>query len=174
MGKIVILRIDPQVAKVEAKLVVFKLGCQLKVLESEVVQRGAQKSQNNSKKRQRSLLIMLLERNILMFKVGLEMSLLRTHSGKLQNEDKDVSTIKQLIESNSRPDTTVMSFESSTVKALWSQRQKLVVENDLLYRKWDDEKGTTLQAIVPLSERRKILSYSHDHPTAGHLRIREP
>ena len=92
---------------------------------------------------------------------------------QLQKEDKDVSTIKQLIESNSRPDTTVMSFKSSTVKALWSQRQKLVVENDLLYRKWDDEKGTILQAIVPLSERRKVLSYSHDHPTAGHLGIRK-
>ena len=83
---------------------------------------------------------------------------------QLQKEDKDVSSIKQLIESNSRPDTTAMSFKSSTMKALWSQRQKLVVENDLLYRKWDDEKGTTLQAIVPLSERRKVLSYSHDHP----------
>ena len=76
---------------------------------------------------------------------------------QLQKEDKDVSTIKQLIESNSRPETSAMSFESSTVKALWSQRQKLVVENDLLCRKWDDEKGTTLQAIVPLSERRKVL-----------------
>ena len=93
--------------------------------------------------------------------------------GELQQNDKDVSTIKQLIESNSRPDTTAMSFESSTVKALWSQRQKLVAENDILYRKWDDEKGTTLQAIVPLSERRKVLSYSHDHPTAGHLGIRK-
>ena len=92
---------------------------------------------------------------------------------QLQKEDKDVSTIKQLIESNSRPDTSVMSFKSSTVKALWSQRQKLVVENDPLYRKWDDEKGTTLQAIVPLSERRKVLSYSYDHPTAGHLGIRK-
>ena len=92
---------------------------------------------------------------------------------QLQQEDKDVTTIKQLIESNSRSDTSAMSFESSTVKALWSQRQKLVVENNLLYRKWDDEKGTSLQAIVPISERRKVLSYSHDHPTAGHLGIRK-
>ena len=51
--------------------------------------------------------------------------------------------------------------------------KKLVIENDLLYRKWDDEKGTTLQAIVPLCERRKVLSYSLDHPTAGHLGIRK-
>ena len=66
-----------------------------------------------------------------------------------------------------------MGFESSTVKALRSQRKKLVVENDLLNKKCDDEKGTTLQAIVPLSEQRKVLSYSHDHPTAGHLGTRK-
>ena len=36
-GKIVILRIDPQVDKVEAKLVVFNPGHQLKVLESKVI-----------------------------------------------------------------------------------------------------------------------------------------
>ena len=33
---------------------------------------------------------------------------------QLQKEDKDVSTIKQLIESNSRPDTTAMSFNSES------------------------------------------------------------
>ena len=30
---------------------------------------------------------------------------------ELQQNNKDVSTIKQLIESNNRPDTTAMSFE---------------------------------------------------------------
>ena len=66
-----------------------------------------------------------------------------------------------------------MSSESSTVKAFWSQRQTIAIENDILYRKWDDEKGTTLRAIVRLSERRKVLSYSHHRPTAGHLGIRK-
>ena len=59
------------------------------------------------------------------------------------------------------------------MKALWLQSQRLVIENLILHRKLDDEKGATLQVIVPLSKRRKVLSYSHDHPTAGHLGVRK-
>ena len=55
------------------------------------------------------------------------------------------------------------------LKSLWSQRALLEVKDDLLCRRWTDEEGSTLQAIVLLSERRHILNYSHDHKTAGHL-----
>ena len=66
-----------------------------------------------------------------------------------------------------------MSSQGLVVKALWAQRQMLDIENEILYRKWEDQKGTILQAIVPLSERRKVLSYCHDHQTAGHLGIKK-
>lgn len=92
---------------------------------------------------------------------------------ELQQSDKDISMVRKLMDNNRQPDTAVLSSASSTVKALWSQRQKLVIENDMMYRRWDDEKGVTLQAIVPLSERRKILSFCHDQPTSGHLGVRK-
>ena len=57
------------------------------------------------------------------------------------------------------------------LKSLWSQRALLEVKDDLLCRRWTDEEGSTLQAIVPFSERRHILNYSHDHKTAGHLGV---
>ena len=57
------------------------------------------------------------------------------------------------------------------LKSMWSQRALLEVKNDLLCRKWTDKEGSTLQAIVPFSERRRVLSYSHDHKTAGHLGV---
>ena len=44
---------------------------------------------------------------------------------QLQQKDKDVATVKQLIKGNNRPDANAMSAESSTVKALMSQRQKI-------------------------------------------------
>lgn len=81
--------------------------------------------------------------------------------------------VRKLMDNNRQPDTAVLSSASSTIKALWSQRQKLVIENDMMYRRWDNEKGVTLQAIVPLSERRKILSFCHDQPTSEHLRVRK-
>ena len=76
------------------------------------------------------------------------------------------------MDSRRQPETAVISSASSTVKALWSHGQKLVIENDMLYRKWDDKKGVTLQAIVPLSEQPKLLSLCHDHLTSGHLGVR--
>ena len=92
---------------------------------------------------------------------------------ELQQSDKEISTVTQWIKGDINPERSAMSSQGSVVKALWAQRQMLVIENEILYRKWEDQKGTILQAIVPLSERRKVLSYCHDHQTAGHLGIKK-
>ena len=92
---------------------------------------------------------------------------------ELQQSDKEISTVTQWIKGGINPERSVMSSQSSVVKALWAQRQMLDIENEILYRKWEDQKGTTLQAIVPLSERRKVLSYCHDLQSAGHLGIKK-
>ena len=63
---------------------------------------------------------------------------------ELQQSDKDISMVRKLKDNNRQPDTALLSFASSTVKALWSQRQKLVIENGMMYRRWIDEKGVTL------------------------------
>ena len=54
---------------------------------------------------------------------------------ELQQSDKDISTVRKLMDNKRQPDTAVLSSASSTVKALWSQRQKLVIENDIMYRR---------------------------------------
>lgn len=43
----------------------------------------------------------------------------------------------------------------------------------MLFRKLQNPNGEKLQTVVPMSERRKILHYCHDHITAGHLGIRK-
>ncbi len=92
---------------------------------------------------------------------------------ELQQNDEDISLVRKLMDSNEKPEAAVISSAGSTVKSLWSQRQHLVIENDILYRKWADAKGIAKQAIIPLSERRKVLSYCHDQATSGHLGIRK-
>ena len=54
---------------------------------------------------------------------------------ELHQSDKDISMVRKLIDNNRQPNTAVLSSASSTVKALWSQRQKLVIENDMMYRR---------------------------------------
>ena len=76
---------------------------------------------------------------------------------ELQQSDKEISTVTQWIKGGINPERSAMSSQGSVVKILWAQR------HEILYRKWEDQKGTILQAKVPLSERRKVLSYCHDH-----------
>ena len=71
-----------------------------------------------------------------------------------------------------KPDANELSNSGGTVKSLWAQRQILVIEKDILYQPWKDQKGTTYQAFVPVSGR-QVLTYCHDHPTADHLGIRK-
>ena len=57
------------------------------------------------------------------------------------------------------------------VQALWSQRNQLLLENGLLYRKWKDVPGhganPTLQLILPPELVNIVLQQLHDHITSG-------
>lgn len=91
----------------------------------------------------------------------------------LQKEDKEICLVKKWLLENIKPSQTELSYGGIMTKALWEQRDILQVQDELLYRKWKDEKGTRFQAVVPFKARRQILEYSHDHKTAGHLGVRK-
>ena len=59
------------------------------------------------------------------------------------------------------------------IRSLWSQWNILVLENDILYRKYteEDKNSSILQAVVPTTERRMVLKFCHDLETAGHLGV---
>ena len=92
---------------------------------------------------------------------------------QIQNDDKDIGLVKAWVHENKRPDYKAISAESYTVKSLWCQWSLLVLKDKILYRLWDDEEtGLPVhQAIVPSSERRKVLHFCHDSKTAGHLGV---
>jgi transposase InsO family protein len=89
----------------------------------------------------------------------------------LQKKDVEISKVRNWLEHKMRPEPLEFSSGGPMMKSLWSQRALLEVKDDLLCRKWTDKEGYTLQAIVPFSERRRVLNYSHDHKTAGHLGV---
>ena len=89
----------------------------------------------------------------------------------LQRNDVEISKVRGWLEQKVRPEPLEISSGGPMLKSLWSQRALLEVKDDLLCRRWTDEEGSTLQAIVPFSERRHVLNYSHDHKTAGHLGV---
>lgn len=55
---------------------------------------------------------------------------------------------------------------SIVVKTLWAQFESLVIHEDMLYRK-NPHSEANLQAIVPASERRIVLTHSHDNRSSG-------
>ena len=78
------------------------------------------------------------------------------------------SAVKQWL-IDSKPSQTDLSYGGVMSKSLWSQSYKLEIKDELLYRKWTDDKGTTLQAFIPLQDRRKVLACCHNHKTVGHI-----
>ena len=92
-----------------------------------------------------------------------------------QDQDKDISNIRQWVESNEKPDRKEKESESYFHKSLLSQWERLTVKNGVLMRRWDilDTNDVHWQGIIPLSHRRIILKYSHDIKASGHLGIKK-
>ena len=78
-----------------------------------------------------------------------------------QEEDDDVATVKRWVSEGARPDSKCIQDRSFYLKSLWTQWDRLSIQDDLLVRKWDIiEKGQILwQTIVPLKQRRVVLNY---------------
>ena len=89
----------------------------------------------------------------------------------IQDEDRDISLIKSWLEKGIKPDTKAISMESYSLKALCNQWRNLEIQEGVLVRRFEDTATNAVitQAIVPQSQRRTVLEFSHDVQTAGHL-----
>ena len=94
---------------------------------------------------------------------------------KIQEANGEIMKVKTCIREGRRPERTQIAEASYFLKLLWSQWPRLEVRNDLVVRKWDVV-GTDIvwwQAVLPLSERRTVLKYTHDIKPSGHLGIKK-
>ena len=71
----------------------------------------------------------------------------------LQDEDKDITTVKELLVHNTKS-TKDVAAQSLTVKSLCCQLDRLDIKDDILYRRWTDlvTGQEVLHAIVPSIE----------------------
>ena len=91
----------------------------------------------------------------------------------IQNEDRDICLIKSWIEKGIKPDAKAISMESYFLKSLLGQWRNLEIQDEKLVRRYEEAatKSVIVQAIVPKSQRRTVLRFSHDAQTSGHLGI---
>ena len=76
---------------------------------------------------------------------------------------------------SSRPPWEKVSVENKSIKAFWSQWERLSLRDGVLYRRWESEAGDEVrwQLVIPSSLRKDVLHKLHTKETAGHLGIKK-
>lgn len=80
----------------------------------------------------------------------------------LQEGDSDLKKVREWLELNDRSEYIQIKHESNVIKSLWSQYKFLEVRDNLLCRRWEGDRKTIYQVLVPMSERKEILRECHD------------
>ena len=97
-----------------------------------------------------------------------------TESIKLeQRNDEIISPIIKSLEEGVRLNPEEIQGSSQEARNLWSNWSRLVLQDDILYRRWKSEDGRKdkLQAVVPKSLKQTVLHSLHNSPSRGHLGI---
>ena len=95
-----------------------------------------------------------------------------TNITEIQNKDPDLQRLKEWLRTKYRPDYKEIVPLGYYTKSLWTQWENLVLTDDILYRRYSNDDGTSkLQIVIPKSERRTALTQYHDSKTSGHLGV---
>ena len=97
-----------------------------------------------------------------------------TESIKLEQRNDDIiSPIIKSLEEGVRPNPGEIQGSIQEARSLWSNWSRLVLQDDILYRRWESENGRKdkLQVVVPKSLKRTVLQLLHNSPSGGHLGI---
>lgn len=92
-----------------------------------------------------------------------------------QNKDPNLSTILQWKNNPHKPVWQDVAPSNDTVKYYWQRWDSLVVENDILYYKWESEDGRDfhLKLVVPKELQTLVLQQLHNSVASGHLGIKK-
>jgi len=89
-----------------------------------------------------------------------------------QQQDPELKFVMRLLsEHTTRPQWKVVELQSADVKSLWYEWERLVVKDNVLYRKWTSIYGTSdrLQIVLPHQYRPEFIRLVHTGMTGGHL-----
>ena len=80
----------------------------------------------------------------------------------LSKSDKDLTLIRKWVEKGEKLELKEITGESITVTSIWAQFDQLTIIDDVIVRRLEGL-NTKLQVVVPMTERRTILSHYHDN-----------
>ncbi|MCG8048997.1 MAG: RNase H-like domain-containing protein, partial [Candidatus Thiodiazotropha endolucinida] len=93
----------------------------------------------------------------------------------LQEKDRDISLIRTWVDRGEKPEPKDIASEGYFVKTLIGHWPKLEIHGGVLTRRYEEPDTDIVmwQAIVPQSQRRLVLKFSHDLKSSGHLGIKK-
>ena len=88
---------------------------------------------------------------------------------RFQSEDQNCKLMVEMKTGGDRK--PLPAGYSPTLRSLWSQWSRIIVQNGVLYRRWEEIEGQNsfLQVVVPRSLVNKVLEALYCDKTAGHL-----
>ena len=95
--------------------------------------------------------------------------------GKAQEQDPQISVIRNWKQSSEvRPSWREVSHQNRLVKTYWSQWDRLVLVDNVLYRLWWEQGKTQprYQLVLPEGLRDLALSQLHSQASSGHMGVR--
>ncbi|KAK3095582.1 hypothetical protein FSP39_016324 [Pinctada imbricata] len=94
---------------------------------------------------------------------------------RLQRNDSVLGKLMKWKEQNVKPSWSDVAQFSVEMKFYWNRIDSLVVQNGVLYRKFESIDGQTpeLHIVLPKELRSLVLKELHDNPTGGHLGIKK-
>ena len=89
-----------------------------------------------------------------------------------QQHDKDIRSLIKYIKEVRHPTVREVRRQSPRLRRLLWQLPRFVLENDLLYRRRQDNSGSSsLQVVVPESLIPQVLQEIHGNPSSGHFGV---
>ena len=87
--------------------------------------------------------------------------------------DPNIAKILQWKNNDARPAWEHISHENRDIKNLWAQWKRLILQDGILYRRWENEVDSlpTYQLILPKTLKDEVLTELHSCITAGHLGV---
>ena len=103
-----------------------------------------------------------------------------------QRKDVEINFVIQLMESSKeipdegqsdnvkvkqKPDWSQVEGQSANVKSLWNEWERLVLKEEILFRRWTSVDGSPnrLQVVLLTEHRRQFIYLAHTGMTGGHL-----
>ena len=91
---------------------------------------------------------------------------------RAQRNDADINFIRVLMEDSTseKPPWSKVEGQSSDVKSMYQEWERLILHNDILFRRWmTHDGGSRKQVILPREFREPFIQLAHTGMTGGHL-----